>query len=180
MLLYKYQLAGHIYVAVGKNATNNLINKMVEPQSQDVAGIHSSPFSMSSILVILNWVCLTFLCKFTFAWMQWPHGHCKYHVEWLEEMFLKSYVSPKNIFLNIEIWIVCSLWIVFLKLSRRFGFSTRSLGHVTKTSSWEAEMSWSFKKHDPKWVSNSHFNIISLGYIRFDPKQIATECLSSW
>ena len=59
------------------------------------------------------------------------------------------------------------IWIGFLKQLRRFGFSTRSLGHmmfrisrqgkhhVTKTSSWEAEKSWQFQKHDPKWVKSS-------------------------
>ena len=52
-------------------------------------------------------------------------------------------------FYGVEVWIVYSLWIVFLKLSRRFGFSTRSLGHMTKTSSCEAEMLWQFQKHDP-------------------------------
>ena len=30
--------------------------------------------------------------------------------------------------------------------------------HVTKASRWEVEMSWSFKKNDPKWVKKSHFN----------------------
>ena len=44
--------------------------------------------------------------------------------------------------------------------SRRFGFSTRSLGHVSKTSSWEAETLWIASKHDPKWVNNSHFNTL--------------------
>ena len=35
--------------------------------------------------------------------------------------------------------------------------------HVTKASSWEVETSWSFKTHDPKWVNNSHFNIMNIG-----------------
>ena len=60
-------------------------------------------------------------------------------------------------------WIVHSLWIVFFETSRRFDFSTRSLGHVTKASSWEVKTSWSFKKHDQKWVNNSHFNIMKIG-----------------
>ena len=29
--------------------------------------------------------------------------------------------------------------------------------HVTKASRREVETSWSFKKHDPKWVKKSHF-----------------------
>ena len=35
--------------------------------------------------------------------------------------------------------------------------------HVTKASRWEVETSWSFKKYDPKWVKNSHFNIMNIG-----------------
>ena len=38
----------------------------------------------------------------------------------------------------------------------------RNKNHVTKASSWEVETSWSFKKHDQKWVKNSHFNSIQL------------------
>ena len=52
-----------------------------------------------------------------------------------------------------------SFLIVFLKLSRRFGFSTRSLGHVISLLSWEAESSWKFQKHDPKWVKNPFTSI---------------------
>ena len=36
-------------------------------------------------------------------------------------------------------------------------------GHVTKASRWEVETSWSFKKHDRKWVKKSHFNIMNIG-----------------
>ena len=45
-----------------------------------------------------------------------------------------------------------SLWIVLWNCSQRFGFSSRSLGHETKTSRWEAETSWTVSKHDPMWV----------------------------
>ena len=56
-------------------------------------------------------------------------------------------------------WIVHSLWIVFLETSRCFDLSTRSLGHETNSSRWEVETLWSFKKHYPKWVNNNIINI---------------------
>ena len=43
--------------------------------------------------------------------------------------------------------------------SRRFGFSTRSIGHMTNISSWEAEASWIVSKLDPKWVKLIYFNM---------------------
>ena len=51
------------------------------------------------------------------------------------EMFLESVVSrPHKKFLNIIFNLKCELFThfgsYFLKFSRRFGFSTRSLGHV--------------------------------------------------
>ena len=43
-----------------------------------------------------------------------------------------------------------------LTLDRVFESSSRERKHhVTKISSWEAETSWKFQKHDPKWVKNS-------------------------
>ena len=46
--------------------------------------------------------------------------------------FVKSVIGS-NI-QDIELWIVHSLWIVFLETSRRFDLSTRSLGHVMFSS----------------------------------------------
>ena len=39
---------------------------------------------------------------------------------------------------------------------------SRDRNHVTKASRWELETSWSFNTNDPKWVKNSHFNIMNI------------------
>ena len=41
--------------------------------------------------------------------------------------------------------------------------SRERIHHVSKTSIWDVETSWSFKKHNPKWVKKSHFNIMNIG-----------------
>ena len=46
---------------------------------------------MASVLVILNRTCLIFLCWFNLQFRQ----------NWLVEIFLKSVVSPKKMFLNV-------------------------------------------------------------------------------
>ena len=63
--------------------------------------------------------------------------------------------AMNNIFnTTLDYWSVNCLLTLYrvFETSRRFGFSTRL---------WEAEASWSFKKHDTKWVNSSHFNIIN-------------------
>ena len=77
-------------VAIGKNATNDFINKM----ALITTWVMSLPHYCD-----INRACLTFLCKLTFAWiidMPWPHAHCKFRDQWLVEIFLKSGVSSKK------------------------------------------------------------------------------------
>ena len=51
------------YISAEKNATNNRIKNL----TMSLVDRYSSTFSTASILIILNPVCLIFLCKFTVA-----------------------------------------------------------------------------------------------------------------
>ena len=74
-------------VAVEKNATNDLINKIWFCRNHKMPLVGTSLLSVASIFVILNRACLSCLREFTFAWiidMPRPHLHCKFRDELIQ------------------------------------------------------------------------------------------------